>query len=171
MEAIQIIQKSSMKDPRGMFFKLFNEAEFSAQGIEMEIKESYYTISKKDTIRGMHFQIPPYEQAKLVHVTAGSIVDVVVDLRRQSKNYGKYQEVYLKENQDMVYIPAGFAHGFQALEDHTIVNYHVTSLYSPEHDKGIRWDSFGYGWGGLVHPIMSVRDQNFISLDGFESPF
>lgn len=170
-EDIKIIENNYSKDERGDFIKVFNDVEFISMGLQTEYKETYYSISKKDVIRGMHFQIPPYDHEKLVHVIAGSIVDVIVDLRVESPDYKKHIAIPLSsEKHQSIYIPKGFAHGFRALVDHTVMLYQVASGYHPNSDSGIAYNSIGFDWG-IETPILSKRDQDFIGLEEFESPF
>lgn len=168
---VKIIESNHFADERGSFTKIFNEDEFISMGLQTEYKETYYSVSKRDVIRGMHFQIPPYDHEKLVHVIAGSVVDVVVDLRKGSPDFKKHIAVtLLSEKRQSIYIPRGFAHGFRALEDNTVVLYQVTSGYHPNCDSGIAYDSIGFDWGTET-PSLSKRDQGFIGLEEFESPF
>ncbi len=119
----------------------------------------------------MHFQIPPYHHSKLVYVSQGRILDVVVDLRRKSVTYRKSFSIELNvDNGRFLYIPVGFAHGFLSLENDTIVNYAQTSCYSKEHDKGVLFNSFDFQWN-VSNPIVSDRDLSFEELHIYESPF
>ncbi len=168
---IKIIDNFYSFDIRGGFIKIYNEDEFKSLGIDAITRETYYSISKRDTIRGIHFQIPPYEHDKIVHVIRGSVMDVIVDLRRSSPNYKKYITIQLKGNKPKsIYIPKGFGHGFQCLEDDTIMLYNVSSVYNAECDAGVRWDTIGLNWQ-VEDPIISDRDLMFPGLDEFDSPF
>lgn len=168
---VYIIDNFYQYDIRGNFIKLYNEDQFQELGIDMQLKEIYYSTSQKDVIRGMHFQLPPHEHAKIVHVLKGSVTDVLVDLRRESPHYQKVLEIPLTGNKPRsVFIPKGIAHGFKALENDTVMIYQVTSGYSPAHDMGIAWGSIGYDWQ-ITDPIISERDAGFITLKEFESPF
>ncbi len=119
----------------------------------------------------MHFQLPPADHTKLVYVSRGSILDVVIDIRKASPTYGKAYSVILSEDEDKyLYIPRGFAHGFLSLADGSIVNYAQTSVYSPTHDCGILATACGVSWP-VDNPIFSQRDMNFESLGQFKSPF
>ncbi|MDE5820303.1 MAG: dTDP-4-dehydrorhamnose 3,5-epimerase family protein [Lachnospiraceae bacterium] len=168
---VAVIENFYQYDIRGSFIKLYNEALLDELGINIQLKEIYYSTSQKDVIRGMHFQLPPYEHAKIVHVIKGSVTDVLVDLRKESIHYGEVMEIHLTGNRPRsVFIPKGIAHGFKCLENNTIMLYQVTSGYSPAHDAGIAWDSIGYDWN-IADPIISERDADFISLKEFDSPF
>lgn len=169
---IKIIELFDSKDSRGEFVKLYNEEFYLGKGIHFPIKEIYYSVSNKNVIRGMHFQLPPYEHEKIVHLISGKIIDVVVDLRKNSYTYGKYTAIELSGiNKKAVYIPKGFAHGFMTLENNTVMQYCVGSVYNRDCDSGVRYDSFGYNWNGNVDFVVSERDLSFIGLDEFNSPF
>ncbi|NYS59720.1 dTDP-4-dehydrorhamnose 3,5-epimerase [Vreelandella salicampi] len=153
------------KDDRGYFVKIFNKQIFKENKLNAEFKESFYSISEKNVIRGMHFQTPPMDHEKLVYVISGSILDVVIDVRKSSPTYGKSIAFDLNEkNKRSLYIGRGFAHGFLTKSKTAIVGYMTTSLYSKEHDTGIKWDSFGFDWG-ISDPIISQRDANFENLE------
>jgi dTDP-4-dehydrorhamnose 3,5-epimerase/CDP-3, 6-dideoxy-D-glycero-D-glycero-4-hexulose-5-epimerase len=139
--------------------------------LESNFVELYYSINKKDVIRGMHFQIPPVEHVKMVYVITGKIIDVCLDLRHNSKTYGTYFSCVLSDADDMyLYIPKGIAHGFASLEDNTIVHYAQTTCYSKEHDCGIKYDSFGFDWN-IQNPIISDRDRSLPCLSDFHTVF
>lgn len=170
-EQVYIIENFYQYDIRGNFIKLYNEDVFREMGLDFELQEIYYSTSQKDVIRGMHFQLPPYEHDKIVHVIKGSVTDVLVDLRKKSPHYKKVLEINLTGNKPRsIFIPKGVAHGFKCLENNTVMLYQVTSGFSPTHDAGIAWDSIGYDWQ-IADPIISERDSNFISLKEFDSPF
>ncbi len=119
----------------------------------------------------MHIQITPKDHSKLVYVTKGSIMDVVVDIRKSSLSYGQYTAIELNENnRKSIYIPPGCVHGFLSLEDNTCTVYLQTTTYSESHDTGIKFDSFGFDWG-IKNPIVSERDSTFKKLEDFISPF
>lgn len=171
LEMPKIINIFHNADVRGSFTKIFNADQFEKLGLQTEYKEIYYSTSQKDVIRGMHFQIPPHDHEKLVHVVSGSIIDVVVDLRKESPDYGKCMEFSLSaDNPQALYIPKGFAHGFRSLEDNTMMLYIVSTGYAPQSDAGIAYDSIGYDWG-VENPVLSERDKTFPRLEEFESPF
>jgi dTDP-4-dehydrorhamnose 3,5-epimerase len=152
------------KDDRGFFARSFCQQEFAAHGLNKIIAQSNVSYNaKKGTLRGMHFQIAPKAEAKLVRCTRGAIYDVIVDLRPRSQTYCAWTAVELTaENGRMLYIPEGFAHGFQTLEDDTEVFYQMFEFYSPEHARGVRWDdpSFGIIWP-LTDPIISEKDKSY----------
>lgn len=171
LDGVYRIENFFSSDQRGSFNKVFNYTEFAKNELQTEFKEIYYSNSYRDVIRGMHFQIPPFDHEKLVHVIRGSVLDVVVDLRKKSPTYGEYITFELNEgNANSIYIPKGFAHGFRALEDFTTMLYCVAEVYNKESDEGIRWDSIGLDWN-TDNPILSDRDKGFCVLSQFASPF
>lgn len=165
-----LIENFEFYDNRGGFVKTFSEDLFKDNGISLFTKEIYYSISHKNVIRGMHFQVPPYEHSKLVYVTAGRIMDVILDIRKKSSTFGKAIQVEIEVNRNSVYVPVGCAHGFKCLEDNSIVVYNQTSCYSKEHDAGIRWNSFGFDWN-VSDPIISERDKSFTTFNNLITPF
>lgn len=170
-DGLYTIKNPISSDPRGIFIKTFNGKIFNELGINTDIKESFYTISKKNVIRGMHFQTPPHGHIKIVYVPAGKILDVVIDLRKDSKTYKKIYSIELSaENGDSLYIPVGFAHGFLSREDNTVVVYMNSTGYAPDNDTGVRWDSINFDWP-VTEPVISERDTKFISVDDYNSPF
>lgn len=170
-EELYILETNNFQDHRGSFQKLFNYDFFQDNGLDTDFKEFYYSVSRLNVIRGMHFQLPPFEHIKLVYVSKGHILDVVVDLRKKSSTFKRCFSIELDEQKaQYIYIPKGFAHGFLSLADGSIVNYAQTSCYSREHDCGIAYDSIGFDWG-VLSPVVSGRDLTFPSLDEFSSPF
>jgi dTDP-4-dehydrorhamnose 3,5-epimerase len=171
LTGVYIIEHDVHKDSRGAFVKTFHKEEFNKMGLENDFSESYYTRSKEDVIRGMHFQVPPYDHAKLVTVILGTVVDVILDLRKSSPTKGKHIAVELsRENRKSIYIPRGCAHGFAVLSESAIVFYMATTEHAPMHDKGIRFNSFGYDWR-IKHPIISERDLGLPELTKFNEYF
>ena len=145
IEGVFIIENFKAEDNRGRFVKTFNKKEFLKNNLSIDIKESYYSTSKKNVIRGMHSQLPPHDHYKLVYVAHGSILDVVIDLRHKSKTFKNIVSVELSsDNGKSIFIPKGCAHGFKSLEDGTITIYNVSSGYEPEFDEGIRYNSFNF---------------------------
>lgn len=170
-QGLYLLETVNFQDIRGCFQKLFNYDFFQKNGLDTGFKEFYYSVSRKNVIRGMHFQLPPFEHTKVVYVSKGNILDVVVDIRKHSATYGKCFSIELDEKRaHYLYIPKGFAHGFLSLENDTIVNYAQTSCYSQAHDCGIAQDSIGFDWG-IDHPIVSGRDLTFEPLSKFQTPF
>ena len=160
-----------IEDVRGRFVKTYHRDLFEKNELATNFSEQYYSISHKGVLRGLHFQTPPHDHAKLVYCLAGKVLDAIVDLRVGSPTFGKFELIELGATKaNMLYIAAGMAHGFYALEDNTIMQYHVTSVYAPNHDVGIRWDSAGIPWPDSA-PILSDRDAKFSTLADFASPF
>ncbi len=153
-----------LTDDRGLFARSFCRQEFGARGLRTEIAQSNVSSNaRKGTLRGMHYQVAPKAEAKLVRCTRGAIYDVIVDLRPESATYCKWVAVELTpESLRMLYIPEGLAHGFQTLEDNTEVFYQMFESYSPDHARGVRWDdpAFGITWP-LPDPILSDRDRSY----------
>lgn len=158
-------------DERGYFVKTFQHSVYASQSLETEFVEHYYSITKKGVIRGLHFQAPPADLSKLVFCTTGKIFDAVLDLRVGSPTYLKFEVFELSAlESNMIYLPAGCAHGFQALVDGAQVHYKVTAEYSPDSDTGVLWNSAGVPWP-LDCEGVSRRDASFQKLDEFKSPF
>jgi dTDP-4-dehydrorhamnose 3,5-epimerase len=156
---------------RGRFVKIFHEPSYAALGLETNFAEEYYSVSHKNVIRGLHFQVPPMDHVKMVYCLEGHALDVVLDLRVGSPTYGQFEMFELNSiNSSSIYIPKGMAHGFCALSENTIMVYKVSSVYSPEYDAGILWNSASIPWpnSGL---IISDRDRGFPMLKDFNSPF
>jgi dTDP-4-dehydrorhamnose 3,5-epimerase len=159
------IEQFQHHDDRGSFIKIFHADTFQKAGIDFNLKESFYSTSKKNVLRGMHYHTAPYHHAKIVMCTAGEILDVVVDVRRESSSFGKYTSLLLSaKDANALYIPAGFAHGFLTLSDNATTFYLQDGMYSALHDAGIRYDSFGFNWP-CEHVICSDRDANFTHLN------
>lgn len=172
LPGVYTIGLNQQEDERGVFVKTYNEDVFKSEaGAALDWRESFYSVSKKNVIRGMHFQVPPFDNTKIVYVTAGKIRDVVLDIRQSSPAFGRHIAVDLSADRaDAIYIPAGCAHGFLSLTDNATVIYLQTSVYSAQHDKGILWSSFGMNWG-VTDPVLSPRDRAFPALATFETPF
>lgn len=167
----QVLTLPAFADNRGLFVKTFHDTTLKQGGIEFTLKESYFSVSKKDVIRGMHFQQPPHQHAKIVFCPVGAILDVIIDLRKGSPTYRQFVAQELSaENHKAFYIPEGFAHGFKALTEDAITYYLVSSEYSQAHDTGILYNSFGFDWG-ITSPVLSDRDLSFNSIEAFNSPF
>lgn len=166
------IQPKVRGDNRGSFVKTFHEQSFAELGLATDFKEMFYSASVKNVLRGLHFQTPPCDHVKLVYCACGKVLDAAVDLRKNSPTYGKFHVVELDSDKgNMFYLPKGLAHGFLTLSDKAVVIYNLTSVYSPEHDKGILWSSCGIDWNVDFCPILSERDKKHPRLEDFESPF
>jgi len=171
ISGLYLIKPNKFEDIRGKFIKIFHKETFEAYELNVDFVESYYSVSQQNVIRGMHFQSPPHDHEKLIYVPVGSIMDVILDIRKESPTYGQYVTQKLSaENGYMFYIPKGCAHGFLSLEDNTNVTYMQTSMYAGDHDEGILYDSFGLDWN-VSSPKISQRDESFIDFKDFISPF
>ena len=161
---VYILKKKKFKDKRGLFIKTFNKDFFINLKLSTRFVESVYSISKKNVLRGMHFQKFPHDHIKLVNVIKGDILDVVVCIDKKNKFFGKYIAVRLSEkNNKSLYIPKGFAHGFLCLSKIAIVGYKTTTVYNPKFDTGIKYDSFGFKWP-IKKIIISSKDKNLKNL-------
>jgi dTDP-4-dehydrorhamnose 3,5-epimerase len=166
-----LLDPGSFIDSRGSFTKFFSQAVFNELNLSLDIQEQFYTFSKKDVIRGMHFQTPPFDHNKLVTCIKGKVLDVVLDLRKESSNYGKVESCVLDStNESLIYIPKGFAHGFLSLEDDSCLMYSITTRYEPDNDVGILWNSIGFDWP-CDKPIISKRDLENIAFKDYSTPF
>jgi dTDP-4-dehydrorhamnose 3,5-epimerase len=159
-----------MGDARGWFAKTLHNELFEQLGLRTDWREEYFSTSARGVLRGMHFQLPPAEHAKMVFCVAGEVLDVIVDLRRGSPTEGQARSFTLAGPETGLYIPAGCAHGFLSKSENSIMFYKVTSVYAPQADAGIAWDSFGFDWG-MADPILSDRDKQHPPLAQFDSPF
>ena len=166
-----VLQFPVFDDARGHFVKTIQRSVFEAHGLEGDFRECFYSTSHRNVLRGLHFQLPPSDHAKLVYCTAGAIYDVTLDLRVGSPTYGQHEIYELSSNADnAVYLPRGIAHGFFVREAPAVMVYHVTSEHDPARDAGIHWNSFGAAWP-VEQPVVSARDDGFLPLAAFESPF
>lgn len=159
-----VIEPELVRDERGIFARTWCQKEFEAQGLKVTWVQSNISLSsRKGTLRGMHFQIAPHEEVKLVRCTAGAVYDVIVDLRPASSTYGHHVGVMLSAtNRRMLYIPERFAHGFLTLEDNSEVSYHMSEFYAQANARGFRWDdaSFHIEWPEPF-TVMSEKDRTW----------
>ena len=159
-----IIEPEREEDERGFFARTFCQEEFKARGLNPNLVQCNISFNKKKgTLRGMHYQVARYQEAKLVRCTQGSVYDVIIDLCPDSLTFKKWVSVELTaENRRMLYIPEGFAHGFQTLEDNTEVFYQMSEFYHPEYARGVRWNDrlLGIEWP-IADPILSDRDRSY----------
>ena len=171
IEDLLIIEPQVFKDERGFFHESYNKNNLDINIVFVQDNESK---SYKGVIRGLHFQAPPFEQTKLVRCVSGNILDVVVDLRINSKTYGKSFSFELSsENNKQLFVPKGFAHGFQVLSESAIVNYKVDNYYNPKSETGIIWNdkNLSIDWNLDLKPILSKKDLTFVSFKDLKSPF
>ncbi len=174
-----ILEPIVHRDERGFFLESFRENFFLKQGLNFSCVQANQAMSvQKGVMRGLHFQIPPQTQAKLVWVTAGEVLDVVVDLRELSPTYGKHYSVHLSgTNFRRFFIPKGFAHGYITLTPNSEFNYMVDEYYAPKHEGGILWNDpdLGINWplnlAGEELPIISDKDKKLPRLKNFDNPF
>ena len=172
-EGLWIIEPKVWKDNRGYFFESYNEDVFKKHGIDVNFKQDNQSFSQKGAVRGLHFQKEPFAQGKLVRVIKGAVKDVVLDIRTNSKTYGKHFDIILSEENFLIFwIPPGFAHGFSTLEDNTIFSYKCTNVYSKESEGGIIFNdpALGIDWE-VEHPILSPKDLELPLFKDFVSPF
>ena len=164
LKGVFIIQLEKKEDDRGFFARMWDKKEFENRGLNCEIQQCSISFNKKKgTIRGMHYQEPPYEEMKLVSCTKGKIFDVIIDLRKNSTTFKEWTSFELSaENHKIIYVPGGFAHGFQTLEDDSEVFYMISQIFRPEYARGIRWNDpvFKIKWP-LEKTIISDKDHSF----------
>jgi dTDP-4-dehydrorhamnose 3,5-epimerase len=171
LPGLNVIRPNIFQDARGTFVKTFHCDVFRQLGLEFEPREEFFSISASNVVRGMHCQLPPAAHAKLVYCIVGRVLDVVLDLRKDSPTFGRSTARELNaSSREMLFIPVGFAHGFLALEDGATMVYQTGSVHSPAHDAGVRWDSIGFDWP-VKNPVLSGRDQKLPALRDFASPF
>lgn len=168
-----IITPRVFDDPRGYFFESYSKKSFIEAGIPDDFVQSNQSLSQKGVLRGLHFQTPPHAQSKLVRVIQGSVLDIAVDIRKNSPTYGLHFSIVLSsENKKMFYIPVGFAHGFLTLEDNTIFSYKCGNYYNKASEQGILWKdtTLNIDWG-INDPILSEKDMVNSRFLDFDSPF
>tara|TARA_B100000809_G_scaffold266684_1_gene330707 strand:+ start:4512 stop:5054 length:543 start_codon:yes stop_codon:yes gene_type:complete len=173
IEGLYVIEPNVFEDDRGYFFESYNKDAFEKNGISDLFVQDNQSKSQKDVLRGLHFQLPPYSQAKLVRVIQGSVLDVAVDLRKDSKTYGQYFSVVISaENRKMFFIPEGFAHGFLTLEGDTIFSYKCSNVYHTESEDAILWNDkdLSIDWR-IESPVLSGKDNEAKCFNEFKSPF
>ena len=170
-----ILKPKVFQDDRGYFMESYKESWFKENFPEISFVQDNESKSEYGVLRGLHFQHPPYAQTKLVRVIEGEVLDVAVDLRKNSSTYGKYEAIILSgENKRQFLIPKGFAHGFLVLSESAIFSYKVDELYAPNHDAGLLWNDspIGINWGIPSSDIkLSAKDLVQPSLDQLNSPF
>jgi dTDP-4-dehydrorhamnose 3,5-epimerase len=172
---VKLIRPARRTDERGFFSEIFSERDFRAAGIDIHFCVDNHVLSvERNVLRGLHFQMPPFAQAKLLRVTRGRIFDVAVDIRHGSPTFGRYVgEILSAEALDWMLVPAGFAHGFCVLEPGTAVHYKVSDYPVPGYDKGLKWDdpALGISWPLSGEPILADRDRNHPPLAQLEACF
>lgn len=173
-EGFILIEADKREDARGSFQETYHEERFLALGIRAHFVQDNYSISREPgTIRGLHYQLEPAAQAKLVRVTSGAVYDVIVDIRQGSPTYGKWRGFLLTAaNSRQLYVPPGFAHGFCTLAPQTEVLYKVDQYYSPQHDRGILWSdpALAIDWP-VSGPVLSDKDRKHPPLEAADHSF
>ena len=173
IEDLLIIEPQLFKDDRGFFYESYNKINLD-KFINVVFVQDNESKSIKGVIRGLHFQKPPHAQTKLIRCVSGKILDIAVDLRVNSKTYGKFFSIELSsENNNQLFIPKGFAHGFQVLSETAIVNYKVDEYYNPDSNSGIVWNDkdLSIDWNLDLKPILSSKDLNLESFKNLKSQF
>ena len=173
IDDLLIIRPKVFNDGRGHFFESWNQRAFAEAGINAEFVQDNQSLSQKGVLRGLHFQDPPFAQAKLVRVITGAVLDIAVDIRKNSATYGKHFAIELNaENKTMFFIPEGFAHGFITLCDHTIFAYKCAGYYNKASEDTILWNDpdLGINWG-TSSPLLSEKDLAGKSFRDFKSKF
>ncbi|MBK9283887.1 MAG: dTDP-4-dehydrorhamnose 3,5-epimerase [Sphingobacteriaceae bacterium] len=168
-----IIQPKVFADERGYFFESYNESVFKAHQLDLKFVQDNQSLSQKGVLRGLHFQNPPHAQGKLVRVITGAVLDVAVDIRKNSPTYGQWHAVELtEENKTMFYIPPGFAHGFATLRDNTIFSYKCTNIYNKDSEGCILWNDpdLNIDWR-VSNPKLSDKDLTGEKFSDFKSNF
>lgn len=173
IEGLLVIKPKVFEDARGYFFESFNEKLLRQAGLETRFVQDNQSMSQKNVLRGLHFQAPPHAQGKLVRVIKGAVLDVVVDIRRQSPTYGRNFTIELNEqNKTMLWVPEGFAHGFLTLENETIFYYKCNNYYNKESEGCVMWNDrdLAIAWNATA-PVLSEKDKAGTSFREFVSPF
>ena len=167
-----LIEPDVFGDERGFFFESFNQKLFEeATGLSPTFVQDNHSKSTKGVLRGLHYQLPPKAQGKLVRVTQGEVFDVAVDIRKSSPTFGKWVGEHLSaENKKQLWIPQGFAHAFLTITETAEFLYKTTNYYSPEHERSIRWDDpeIGIDWANDITPILSAKDAKAPALKDAE---
>jgi dTDP-4-dehydrorhamnose 3,5-epimerase len=159
------------RDARGSFVKTFQKDLFQAHGLVTEFAEEYYSTSRQNVLRGLHFQLPPHDHVKLVGCLDGEVMDAVLDLRSGSPTYGRHVHTRLRADDGVwVYLPRGLAHGFYTLSATALMAYKTSTAYAPTHDAGVLWNSAGIPWPCEM-PILSDRDRQHAPFAQFLTPF
>jgi dTDP-4-dehydrorhamnose 3,5-epimerase len=172
-DGLFIIQPKIFADERGYFFESYNFHTISKFIEQPQFVQDNQSLSQKNVLRGLHFQNPPHSQIKLVQVVKGAVLDVVVDIRKESKTYGKHFKIVLDEkNKTQLWVPEGFAHGFCTLEDNTIFQYKCSKLYNKDSEDSVMWNDLDLGidWG-VQNPIISEKDKFAKAFKSFKSLF
>jgi len=173
LPGLKVLEPTVFGDHRGYFYESYNLNAFTELGIPDVFVQDNQSFSQKGVLRGLHFQVPPHEQGKLVRVIKGSVLDVVVDIRKGSPAYGKHAAVELNEtNRYLFWVPPGFAHGFAVLENNTIFSYKCTGMYNPASERGVQYNDPALDINWLIEkPVLSEKDLKNPTLQDLDSPF
>lgn len=175
IEDLFVLKPTIFGDERGYFIESYNQSSFNENIVETLFVQDNESKSSFGVLRGLHFQKPPFDQAKLVRVIEGEVLDVVVDIRRSSKTYGKVFSIILNEtNKHQLFVPRGFAHGFVVLSEKAIFSYKVDNFYSPSHEGGIMWNDAFLNIDWKIDPLsvlLSEKDKKLSDFSNFNSPF
>lgn len=174
IDGVVLFKPRVFSDERGYFFEAYNQKIFQNETGEKHVfVQDNQSLSHKNTVRGLHFQKPPFAQGKLVSVVQGAVIDLLVDIRTNSKTYGNSLQVELSGLEAaFLWVPPGFAHGFYTLEDHTVFQYKCTNFYHKESEGAIKWDDPSFDFAQLaIHPIVSEKDRIAPDFKTFNSPF
>jgi dTDP-4-dehydrorhamnose 3,5-epimerase len=175
IDGLLIIEPRVFKDDRGYFYESYSKQKFEEAGIHADFIQDNQSFSQKGTLRGLHGQADPYAQGKLVRVIQGRVLDVAVDVRKNSATYGQHVTIELSgDNHKQFWVPPGFLHGFVTLEDNTIFTYKVTNYYNKESEIGVIWNdpALAIGWGvNETEVLLSPKDELLPSFADFKSPF
>ena len=173
LEGLLVIKPKIFGDDRGYFFESWSKQSFAKVGLDLDFVQDNQSLSSKGVLRGLHFQNPPYAQGKLVRVIKGAVLDIAVDIRKDSPTYGQHFSVELSEkNKTIVWIPPGFAHGFVTIEDNTIVTYKCTEVYNKESEGALIWNDKDLNINWEVNdPLVSEKDLVAGNFNNFESKF
>ena len=173
IDGLLVIKPRIFKDDRGHFFESWSKESFKNIGLDLDFVQDNQSLSQKGVLRGLHFQNPPFAQGKLVRVIQGSVLDVAVDIRKDSPTYGEHFSIELsEENKTVFWIPTGFAHGFVALKDDTIFTYKCTGVYNKESEGALIWndEDLNIDWR-VVNPLVSDKDIQAGNFNDFTTQF
>ncbi|MEG1572047.1 MAG: dTDP-4-dehydrorhamnose 3,5-epimerase [Bacteroidales bacterium] len=173
IEGVIIVKPDVFGDERGYFYESYSAKKWAEAGLSYTFVQDNESKSKKGVLRGLHFQAPPYAQAKLVRVIKGAVLDVAVDIRKSSPTYGQHVSVELSEENKLQFLmPPGIAHGFSTLREDTIFCYKVDAFYAPQSEMSVKWDDpqLGIDWK-ITNPLLSPKDHAGLCLKDFKTPF
>jgi len=166
LPGVKVLRPFVFEDTRGNFVKPFHADQLATHGITIHVQEEFFSTSAAGVLRGMHFQTPPHAHQKIVYCITGRVLDVVLDLRKDSSTFGQSAGFELSAaNRHIVHIPVGFAHGFYSLEDNSCLVYKTDAVHAPAHDGGILWNSFGFPWKESTEFKLKVEVEEVASLE------